>query len=108
MFKKNDYKNDKTMLQNLEAIDIVRDKLLQENRELNEYLHYITANSKLQLELSEYIKQDTVIKAIIAVDIDLALMFVDDLAIFIDITDNYIQKVFTCIYDDVTLVYNSN
>lgn len=104
MFKKNDNKIDKTMLQNLEAIDIVRDKLLCENRELNDFLLYITANSKLQLDLSEYIKQDTVIKAIIAVSIDLALMFVDDLVIVINITDNYIQSVCTCIYDDVALV----
>lgn len=99
-------KSDKTMLQNLEAIDIVRDKLLYDDIELNDFQLGITANSKLYLDLSEYIKQDTVIKAVIGVSIDLALMFVDDLVIVINITDNYIQRVYTC--NDVNLVYNSN
>lgn len=99
-------KSDKTMLQNLEAIDIVRDKLLYDDIELNDFQLGITANSKLYLDLSEYIKQDTVIKAVIGVSIDLALMFVDNLVIVINITDNYIQRVYTC--NDVALVYNSN
>lgn len=106
MFKKNDNKIDKTMLQNLEAIDIVRDKLLYDYRELNDFQLHITENSKLQLDLSEYIKQDTVIKAIIGVSMDLALMFVDNLVIVINITDKYIQSVYTC--NDVNLIYNSN
>ena len=37
---------------------------------------------------------------------DLALMFVDNLVIVINITDKYIQSVYTC--NDVNLIYNSN
>ncbi|EME8072397.1 hypothetical protein NXO51_002538, partial [Enterococcus faecium] len=59
------FNKDKSMVENLDKIDMLRTKILLEKREVNEACENVANDSKLLLELTQYISKESKIKALI-------------------------------------------
>lgn len=88
------FNKDKSMVENLDKIDMLRTKILLEKREVNEACENVANDSKLLLELTQYISKESKIKALILAHFDGLVMLVDDLIININTLESFIQRVY--------------
>lgn len=88
------FNKDKSMVENLDKIDMLRNKILHEKREVNEACENVANDSKLLLELTQYISKESKIKALILAHFDGLVMLVDDLIININTLESFIQRVY--------------
>ena len=88
------FNKDKSMVEKLDKIDMIRTKILLEKREVNEACANVANDSKLLLELTQYISKESKIKALILAHFDGLVMLVDDLIININTLESFIQRVY--------------
>ena len=88
------FSQDNSMVEKLDKIDMIRIKILLEKREVNEACANVANDSKLLLELTQYISKESKIKALILAHFDGLVMLVDDLIININTSESYIQRVY--------------